>query len=95
MYSNRWNLDFDLNKDVLFVVLVWVKLPYLPLLCWNDENLVSIGNLLRNYINKSERKPPMFACSCSCIEVDLEKGFPNAFNITIDGWTHLHKLAYE
>ena len=31
MYLNKWDLSFDPKKDISKAVLVWVKLPHLPL----------------------------------------------------------------
>ena len=31
MYLNKWDLSFDPEKYIPFLVLVWVKLPHLPL----------------------------------------------------------------
>ena len=76
LYLNRWSLSFDLEKDVAYVVPVWVCLPHLPLHCWNDETLQAIKNSLGNYIDKVEPKGPLFSCAMIRMEVDLEKGLP-------------------
>ena len=53
MYLNKWDLSFDPEKDVPSKVAVWVKLPHLPLHCWNDEDLKTIGKSLGKSIDKS------------------------------------------
>lgn len=35
LYLNKWTLDFDLAVDVPSVAPVWVRLPNLPVHCWN------------------------------------------------------------
>ena len=75
VYLNGWSLVFYQEKDVPSVFLVWVKLPYLPLHCWSDEELVFIGNSLACYIDNSKPKPLMFGCARNGIEVELEKEF--------------------
>lgn len=50
IYLNRWNLDFDLVVDIPSAVLVWVHLPRLPLPCWDDDCLESIGNSPGKYL---------------------------------------------
>ena len=77
------------------MVPVWVKLPHLPIHCWNDEDFQAIGNTLGKYIDKSEPKAPMFSCARICVEVDLEKGLLEAINISIEGWNHLQTVGYE
>ena len=95
MYLNKWDLFFDPEKDIASSVPVWVKLPHLPLHCWSDEDLKAIGNTLGKHIDKSEPKHPMFSCARICIEVDLEKGFLEAINMSMDSWNHLQTIDYE
>ena len=52
MYINKWGLAFDPEKYIPKVIPVWVKLPHLPLHCWNDEDFRVIGNTLGKYIDK-------------------------------------------
>ena len=94
MYLNKWDLSFDPEKYFHSSIPVWVKLPHLPLHCWNDEYLKAIGNTLKKYIDKSEPKPPMFSCARICVEVDLEKGLPEAINLSMNGWNHLQTVDY-
>ena len=37
----------------------------------------------------------MFSCARICVEVDPEKGLPEALNLSIDGWNHMHTMDYE
>ena len=37
----------------------------------------------------------MFSYARICVEVDLEKGFPESINLSIDGWSHLQTVDYE
>ena len=89
MYLNKWDLSFDPEKDIPTTVPVWVKLPHLPLLGLNDEDLRAIGNTLGKYIDKSEPKPLMFSCGRIFVEVEFEKGLPKAINLSIEGWNHM------
>ena len=70
--------------DVPLAVPVWVRLPHLPLHCWNDETLQAIGNSLDKYIDKAEPKGPLFSCARICVEVDLEKGLPEIVSLCMD-----------
>jgi hypothetical protein len=54
MYLNKWTPDFSLENGVPTVVLVWVELPHIPLHCWSDDALRSIGNSIGRYIDKVE-----------------------------------------
>jgi hypothetical protein len=59
-------------------------LPHLPLHCWNETILRSIGNVLRKYIDNVALKDQMFACAIICVEVDLEKVFPESILLTLE-----------
>jgi len=52
IYLNEWTLDFNPKNDIPYVVSVWVRLPHLPLHCWNDDALRIIGNFIGRYIDK-------------------------------------------
>ena len=86
--------DFDPTQDIPPVVQVWVRLPHLPLHCWNADSLESIGNKLGKYIDRAESKD-QYACARICVEVDLETGLPEAINLTVVDWWHVQELEYE
>ena len=91
---NKWTPDFDLNQDVPFAVPIWVSLSHLPLHCWNSGSLESIGNSLRKYIDRADRRD-QYTCARICVEVDLEVWIPEAINLTIVDWSHVQELDYE
>jgi hypothetical protein len=94
LYLNKWTPDFDPTQDVPSAVPVWVRLPHLPLHCWNHKSLQIIGNSLGKYIDHAARKD-QYACARICVEVDLEEGLPEAINLTAAGWTYVQELDYE
>ena len=94
LYLNKWTLDFDPTQDILSLVPIWVRLPHLPLHCWNSESLETIGNKLGKYIDRVERKD-QYSCARICVEVDLEIGLPEAINLIVDEWSHIQELDYE
>ena len=48
LYLNKWTPDFDPAVDVPTAVPIWVRLPNLPVHCWNWESLKHIGNTYRS-----------------------------------------------
>lgn len=84
LYLNRWTLDFDPEIDVLSAVLVWVRLPHLPLHCWGDDSVKVTGNAVGKYIDRCEPKDNMHECARICVEVNLGKGFPEAIKTKVD-----------
>jgi hypothetical protein len=94
LYLNKWTPDFDLAQDVPLAVPVWVRLPHLPLHCWNQKYLHAIGNMLGRYIDQAVRKD-QYSCARICVEVDLEVGLPEAIKLTVTDWMHIQELDYE
>ncbi len=95
LYLNKWTLDFDPEMDIPNVVPIWVRLLHLPLHCWGDDLVKSIGNVVGKYIDRCEPKENMHACAIICVEVDLGKGLPEAIKIKVDQWRHIQQLDYE
>ena len=94
LYLNRWTPDFNAKVDVLKEVPVWVRLPNLPVHCWNTQTLEKIGNALGRYIDKADNKG-QYSCARICVEVDLEAGLPEAVKLKVGDWHHYQKLDYE
>ena len=83
-----------MNQDVPYVVPVWVRLPHLPLHCWNLESLEATGNKLGKYIDRVERRE-QYSCTRICVEVDLEVGIPEVIKLTAIDWSYVEELDYE
>jgi hypothetical protein len=94
LYLNRWTPSFDPASEVPKDVPVWVRLPNLPIHCWNTSSLQAIGNGLGHYIDKADPKD-QYSCARICVEVDLEVGLPEAVKLTVGDWQHFQKLDYE
>jgi len=94
LYLNKWSTDFDPAQDVPKAVPVLVRLPHLPLHCWNQNSLQAIGNALGKYIDQAPRKD-QYSCARICVEVDLEIGLPEAIQLSVANWTHIQELDYE
>jgi hypothetical protein len=71
MYLKKWTLDFSPKNDIPSTVPVWVRFPFLPLHCANDETLKNIGNLLGKFIDRVEPREGIQDCARLFVEVDL------------------------
>lgn len=40
----KWVVDFDFNAEILQTILIWIKLPNLPLNWWGMDSLSRIGS---------------------------------------------------
>jgi hypothetical protein len=94
LYLNKWTPDFNPLVDTPKEVSVWVRLPNLPMHCWDFESLQRIGNGVGRFIDKADNKG-QYTCARICVEVDLEAGLPEAVKLTVGSWTHYQKLDYE
>lgn len=94
LYLNKWTPDFDPAVDVPTAVPVWVRLPNLPVHCWNWHSLKHIGNTLGKFIDKANSKD-QYDYARICVEVDLEVGLLEAVKMVVGPWTHIQKLDYE
>eukprot|EP00253_Pinus_taeda_P013975 PITA_13975 len=93
-YLNKWIPDFDPVVGVPKAVPVWVRLPNLPVHCWNWDSLMHIENALGKFIDRANSKD-QYDCARICVEVDLEEGLPEAIKLKVGSWTHVQKLDYE
>jgi hypothetical protein len=91
MYLNKWSRNFS---QYPLPISFWVHLPHLPLHCWNPKSLEAIGNNLRKYIDKDERKE-QYSCERICMEVDLEVGLPEYTQLKVADWSYIKELDYE
>ena len=94
LYLNRWTPSFDLASEVPKDVPVWVRLPNLPIHCWNPSMLQAIRNGLEHYIDRTDPKD-QYSCARICVEVDLEVGLPEEIKLKVGDWQHFQKLDYE
>lgn len=46
MIIKPWSTSFNFHNEVLKVIPIWIKLPNLPLNCWNEESLSRICSLI-------------------------------------------------
>ena len=94
LYLNRWTPDFDPSVDLPKEVPVWVRLPNLPVHCWNYESLQDIGNGIGKFVDKADNKSS-YSCARICVEVNLEAGLPEAVKLKLGSWSRYQKLDYE
>lgn len=97
IYLNKWTPDFIPENNVLSTVPMWVQLQLVTsspsLLEWWCPSLH--GNSIGCHIDWAEPKENVFSCARICVEVDLEKGIPEAVVISLYKWKHVQQLDYE
>jgi len=94
LFLAPWTLDFNPEAEIT-AAPVWVRLPHLPLHLWGKNSLKDIGNKLGRFLESTEPKGNIFHCARICVEVNLEKGLPEAIKLTLGDWYHIQELDYE
>jgi hypothetical protein len=94
LFLAPWTLDFN-PGDEITAAPVWVRLPHLPLHLWGIRSLEDIGNKLGRFLDRAEPKGDQFSCARICVEVNLEKGLPEAIKLSLGEWCHIQELDYE
>jgi hypothetical protein len=94
LFLAPWTLDFNPEAEIT-AAPVWVRLPHLPLHLWGTRSLEDIGNKLGRFLDSAEPKGDQFTCARICVEVNLEKGLPEAIKLSLGEWCHIQELDYE
>lgn len=94
LFLAPWTIDFN-PEDEITAAPIWVRLPHLPLHLWEPSTLEDIGNKLGRFLDSAEPKGDQFTCARICVEVNLEKGLPEAIKLTLGDWCHIQELDYE
>jgi len=94
MFLAPWTLDFNPGAEIT-ATPVWVRLPHLPLHLWGKRSLEDIRNKLGHFLDSVEPKGDQFTCARICVEVNLEKGLPEAIKLSLGEWFHIQELDYE
>jgi hypothetical protein len=94
LFLAPWTLDFNPGAEIT-AAPVWVRLPHLPLHLWGISSLEDIGNKLGRFLDRAEPKGEQFTCARICVEVNLERGLPDAIKLSLGEWCHIQELDYE
>ncbi|KAI0496281.1 hypothetical protein KFK09_022595 [Dendrobium nobile] len=82
---DRWSPAFDPYSFKGISAPVWIRLPCLPLYCWDEGNLASIASRFGTplYLDGNTFRWGKKEFARICVKVDLEKKLPNG--VWIDG----------
>jgi hypothetical protein len=94
LFLAPWTLDFIPGAEIT-ATPVWVRLPHLPLHLWGKISLEDIGNKLGRFLDSVELKGDQFTCARIFVEVNLEKGLPEAIKLSLGEWCHIQELDYK
>ncbi|KAH0653299.1 hypothetical protein KY289_030977 [Solanum tuberosum] len=96
--AKTWSPDFDLSKEVLQTIPIWVKFPNLPLNCWGIQSLsrISSGLGLPLYADECTTNVARISFARVLIELDITKELPLSVRVEDpNGRVFDQKVIYE
>jgi uncharacterized protein DUF4283 len=83
MIVKKWSSKFDFKEEILRVILVWIRLPSLPLHCWGEETLSRIVSAVGVPIIADDCTAKQLKVSYArvLVEVDITKEFEKEIQI--------------
>lgn len=83
MILKAWPAEFDFNTEVLQTVLIWAKLPNLPLSCWGMDSLSRTGSALGIplYADECTTQVDMILYAGILVEMDVTRELPGTVKV--------------
>ncbi|KAK4713550.1 hypothetical protein R3W88_019457 [Solanum pinnatisectum] len=78
-----WVLEFNFKEEILTTIPFWVKLPNLPLNCWNEVVLSKIGSILGKplYADECTSQVNRISFARILVEVDITRPLPKVIKM--------------
>ncbi|XP_058775924.1 uncharacterized protein LOC131650225 [Vicia villosa] len=98
MLLRDWKPDFNLQRDMLRTIPIWVKLPHLPLYLWGKRSLSKIGSALGTPLVTDECTANRLRVSYARILVEIDITQAPVTEITIrdtEGNRKKQPIEYE
>lgn len=93
-----WSAEFDLNKEVLQTIPMWVKYPNLPLNCWGNKSLsrISSGLGVPLYADACTTQVDSISYARVLVEMDVTKELPKSVKVTDpNGREFMQEIDYD
>ena len=97
LYMQHWNPTFNPSTTSISTVLVWVRLPNLPLHLWNDPSLRAIENVIGQFHSICLNTTKFFRTTYAriCVQMDLSEGLPVELKIVNQDYSWTQALDYK
>ncbi|GLT67936.1 hypothetical protein SLA2020_402090 [Shorea laevis] len=91
----RWHPNFRVDSDVIEKINVWVRIPALPIWCYNDVGMQRVGEQLGKVLKMdyATKHAVRGKYAKVCVEIDLTKKLPGV--VYVDGDSNGYPVAYE
>ena len=89
-------MDFDAKREPQNLQHIWVILPRLPMMFWQEQVLKAIGDKLGNFISMEENWDTKVDRRCAkiLVELDLRDGLYEEIKLEMHGSIWNQKLDY-
>lgn len=92
-----WHADFNPASETFSKILIWVRLPYLPLHLWFDPLLEEVGDALGDFLLVDAATSNILHSTFAriLVEMDVSKGLPAEILIKTSKGSWIQSLDYE
>lgn len=94
----NWESDFEIDKEPIRVMPLWVTFPGLPIQCWAEENLGRIASCLGKPVctDRLAAKCERIPYARVLIEMDITQPLPDELTLEQpDGKIRMQTVEYE
>ncbi|KAI0522478.1 hypothetical protein KFK09_004857 [Dendrobium nobile] len=94
---DMWTPEFDLNSFKGISAPIWIRLPNLPLYCWDEDNIARIASCIGSplYLDGNTFRWSKREFARVCVKIDLEKKLPNGVWVEGSAGRFFQKVEYE
>ncbi|PKU68139.1 hypothetical protein MA16_Dca015641 [Dendrobium catenatum] len=94
---DKWTPEFDPNSFKGISAPIWIKLPCLPLYCWDEDSIVRIASCLGSpmYLDGNTFRWSKREFARVCVKIDLEKKLPNGVWVEGIAGRFFQRVEYE
>lgn len=90
-----WKRHFSPIKEKLNTVLLWIRLPRLPLEMWNEKVLIHIISSISNLVKIDHNSEEKGLFACICVAIDVSKPLKRMIKYVLDDVFYECLLEYE
>ncbi|XP_057831869.1 uncharacterized protein LOC131042571 [Cryptomeria japonica] len=97
LFIKPWHVGFNPTEELPSQVLVWVRLPWLPLEFWREDIFSLVASQLGKPVGPSRQtmEKKVITYARVCVEIDLNKPLPDSIEIRLGSSSWIQQLDYE
>ncbi|KAI0488501.1 hypothetical protein KFK09_028335 [Dendrobium nobile] len=94
---DKWTPEFDPNSFKGISAPIWIRLPCLPLYCWDEDSIARIASCIGSplYLDGNTFRWSKREFARVCVKIDLEKKLPNGVWVEGSAGRFFQRVEYE